>query len=230
MKPIHGALALALALAPASAFAQKPANDWVVVPGSRVGPITAGTTRSGLSALFPKDALEDDELELEEGILQPATFVNRRTPSETLAIVWSGKGLQSSPREIFLCRGRRRGACRWQLEDGISVGTRLLDLEGRNGKPFTVFGFGWDYGGNVLSWDGGKLESLDCGGRVVLTLDGERDRRGELVGSLTAEDVRSISGYKSISSADAVMRKLNPAVVDVLFQFPARDARPCKAN
>lgn len=219
--------AILLALAPAPMFAQKPANAWLVVPGSRVGPVTAGTTRSDLNAFFPKNAIENDEMELDEGMVQPATFVNRRTPSEALAIVWAGKGPQSPPLEIFLCRGHRGGACRWQVEGGIGVGTRLLDLEERNGKPFTIFGFGWDYGGNVLSWNGGKLERLDCGGRVVLTLDGERNGRGELT-TLTAEEARSISGYKSISSADAVMRKLDPRVVDLLYQFPPRGGKPCK--
>ena len=186
--------------------------------------------RSDLDRFFPKEAIEDDELELDEGMLQPATFVNRKTPSEALAIVWAGRGPQSHPSEIFLCRGHRREACRWRVEGGIGTGTRLVELEAMNGKPFTVFGFGWDYGGNALSWDGGKLEKLDCGGRVVLTLDGERNRRGELLGGLTPEEVRSISGYKSVSSAEPAMRKLNPAVVDLLYQFPPWGGKTCKAN
>ena len=39
----------------------------------------------------------------------------------------------------------------------IAVGKHLADLEVMNGGPFTVKGFGWTYGGNIISWDGGKL-------------------------------------------------------------------------
>src|SRR6266700_7288576 len=114
-------------------FAPQSNNDWTLVPGVRAGPITAGTMRDDLARLFPTGAVEDDEIELDEGMLQPATFVYRRDSSETLAISWNGKGPQAHPKQIFVCHGLRRGPCRWQISGGIRIGTRLTELEAMNG-------------------------------------------------------------------------------------------------
>lgn len=208
-------------------FAPQPANDWALVPGVRVGPITAGTVREDLNRWFPPDAVEDDEIELDEGMLQPATFVYRKDPSQTLAISWNGKGPQAHPKQIFVCHGLRRGTCRWQTGSGIRMGTHLSELESWNGKPFTISGFGYNYGGNVLSWDGGKLEKLDCGGRLVLTLDGERTG-GRYAVTMTSEETHAVRGDRPIASSTPAMQKLNPRVVGILFQFPEPNGKRCE--
>ncbi len=81
---------------------------------------------------------------------------------------------------------------------GIHVGTRLSELETMNGKSFMVASFGWDYGGNVTSWENGKLAKLDCNGKLVLTLDGERVRIGEYTVKLTPEEMAVIPGGHDI--------------------------------
>jgi hypothetical protein len=213
-----------------SMWGQSPpaANDWVIVPGVRVGPITATSVPEDLRRLFPADTVEDDEIELDEGMLQPATLVFKKTPSEALAISWNGKGPQAHPKQIYICFGRRRGPCRWQSSGGIKVGTRLSELTAMNGKPFTVSGFGWNYGGNVLSWEGGALAKLDCNGRLVVTLDGERVRAGEYAVKLTAEEVRSFSGDRPIPTSNAALEKLDPRVVDLLYQFAGPESKKCE--
>jgi hypothetical protein len=188
------------------------ADDWTLAP-ARVGPITAMTTREDLPKYFSD--VRDDDIELDEGMTQKATLVFRNDPSKTLAISWTA---DRHPKQVFVCWGRRRGACQWSLANGIKVGTKLDELETRNGGPLTISGFGYNYGGNVLSWKGGKLASLDCGGRVVLTLDGERDR-GDLRVELSSEERHSISGDRPIVSTVPAMRKVNPSVVGILVQF-----------
>jgi len=202
-------------------------NDWTIVPGSRVGPITASTVREDLTRLFPRDAVADDEIELDEGMLQPATFVFRGDPSRTLAISWDGKGPQAHPKQVFVCHGLRRGACVWQVSGGIRMGIRLNELEALNGGPFTISGFGFNYGGNVRSWDGGKLAALDCGARVVLTLDGEHSGAGRYTVAMTSEETHAVRGDRPIGSSTPAMRKLNPRVVGILVQFPGPDTKKC---
>jgi hypothetical protein len=199
------------------------AQDWTVVPGERVGPITRRTVRSDLVRWFPADAIEDDQIELDEGMLQTATLVYKRDPSQTLAISWTGAG---TPKQIFLCWGLRRGTCRWQAANGIRFGTRLSELETLNGGPFTIAGFGYNYGGNVLSWDGGKLARSDCNGRLVLTLDGER-AGGRYTVAMTNEELRSIRGDRPIPSSTAAFRKLNPRVVGMLMVFSGSETKKC---
>jgi hypothetical protein len=197
-------------------------NDWRIVPGERVGPVTAATTRADLPRLFPGAPAKDDEIELAEGVLEPATQI------ADLAIIWSAKDPGAHPARLFICRGGKRASCQWQTADGITLGVRLDRLEQLNGRPFSIAGFGFDYGGNVLSWNGGKLARLDCGPRLILTLDGDRGRDGRLTVDLTSEERHSITGDKTVASDTPAMRKVNPAVTELVFQFA--DTQPCASR
>jgi hypothetical protein len=215
----RGAGWLAVLLATA-AFGQ----DFTIVPGERVGPITGRSVRADLARWFPADAIEDDQIELDEGMLQNATLIYRKDPSQTLAISWTAAG---TPRQIFVCWGQRRGACRWQAANGIRFGTRLAELETLNGGRFTIAGFGYNYGGNVLSWNGGKLARAECNGRLVLTLDGERSG-GRYTVAITNEELRSIRGDRPISSSTPAFHKLNPRVVGMLMVFSSPGSGKCE--
>jgi hypothetical protein len=204
-----------------SALAQT-SNDWRIVPGKRIGPLTAAATRADLPRLFPGAPAKDDEIELAEGVLEPATQI------ADLAIIWSSKDTSAHPARIFICRGGRRASCQWQTADGITLGVRLDRLEQLNGRPFSIAGFGFDYGGNVLSWNGGKLARLGCGPRLILTLDGDRGRDGRLTIELTSEERHSITGDKTVASDLPAMRKVNPAVTEMVFQFA--DIQPCASR
>ena len=197
-------------------------NDWRIVPGERVGPVTATVTRADLPRLFPGAPAKDDEIELAEGVLEPATQV------ADLAIIWSGKSADAHPSRIFICRGRRRSSCQWRTADGITLGVRLDRLEQLNGRHFSISGFGFDYGGNVLSWNGGKLARLDCGPRLILTLDGDRSRDGRLIVGLTPDERHSITGDKEVASDTPAIRKVNPSVTEMVFQFAG--AQPCNSR
>jgi len=205
-------------------------NDWLIVPGVRVGPVTASTVRGDLQRLFPKDTVSDQELELDEGMVFPATMVARGTPSESLAIVWTDKSAGAHPKQVFVCRGRRRGVCKYHAPvpgGDIAAGTRLSELEALNGKSFTIQGFGFGYGGSVLSWDDGKLQQVDCNSTLSLAIDGERDRDGDLTMDLSEAERGTFSGSRPVSSTTAALRKLNPAVTEILFRFPGAGAKPC---
>lgn len=55
----------------------------------------------------------------------------------------------------------REPGTRWRLDNGIVMGMRLSELARLNGKPIRFSGMGWDYGGTVTDWNGGKLASRD---------------------------------------------------------------------
>jgi hypothetical protein len=225
-----GFVALFLGLTALVTGQSVPVNDWLVVPGVRVGPITATTVRADMKRLFPQSTVAEDELELDEGMVFPATMVARETQTESLAIVWTGKAADAHPKQVFMCRGRRRVACNWHavgVGGDIAPGVKLLDLETMNGKPFTIHGFGWGYGGNVESWDGGRMEKLDCHRSLSIALDGERGRDGEFTTQLTDDEKISFSGNRSVSTTTPALRKLNPAVTEILFIFPAGDLKAC---
>ena len=45
----------------------------------------------------------------------------------------------------------------WVRGDGVRVGLDLAGLAALNGRSFVMSGFGWDYGGTVLDWNGGAI-------------------------------------------------------------------------
>lgn len=59
----------------------------------------------------------------------------------------------------------------WHSAEGIKIGSGLKDLLQVNGKKISFYGFGWDYGGTVDSYNGGKLERSRIAYR--LNLNGE---------------------------------------------------------
>ncbi len=205
-------------------------NNRVIVPGVRVGPVTATTVKADLPRLFPHTTIEEQELELDEGMVFPATLIARATPGQSLAIVWTGKGADAHPKQVYVCRGRRRGPCEYHVPvpgGDIAVGTRFSELEKLNGKTFTIQGFGWGYGGTVLSWDGGKMEKADCGSSLSLAIDGERDRDGDLKGDLTEAERGTFTGNRPVSSDTPALEKLNPSVTEILVRFGEGTAKPC---
>ena len=46
----------------------------------------------------------------------------------------------------------------WTRADGVHLGLDSTGLETLNGGPFAFYGFGWDYGGTISDWRGGKLD------------------------------------------------------------------------
>jgi hypothetical protein len=60
------------------------------------------------------------------------------------------------------------GAVAWTGPEGIHVGSTLDYIEKVNGKPFTISGFGWDYGGYAADFKGGRLERLSGGCSISL--------------------------------------------------------------
>lgn len=57
---------------------------------------------------------------------------------------------------------------------GLKIGTSLNELLKMNGKPIAFLGFGWDYGGGILSLNHGVLENS----RIHFNLDISEDPTG----------------------------------------------------
>lgn len=152
-------LVLLLLILPWPALAKE---NTLVVPGQSVGPITAKTTRADLVKAFGAANVKDARIHLGEGETTPGVIVYPKDPKRRLEITWV------KSRRVGDIRFSGRSSV-WHTADGITLGTTLAQLQKLNGVPFKFTGFGWDYGGTVLSWEKGKLEtSLKD---VWLTLD-----------------------------------------------------------
>ena len=68
-------------------------------------------------------------------------------------------------------------------ESGIYLGMPMDELREWNGKPFDFSGFGWDFGGGVLS-DDGKLGTIDFSVFLIMGEDATAEEYDALVGDM----------------------------------------------
>lgn len=181
-------LLLALVVAVTGADALDP-SDNLVIPGTRVGLITPGMTADVLELAYGKANVIRAEIPGAEGETMPGARLFAETDRE-LEILWDPRA-EAEPRVFDI---RIIGSA-WRFENGLKPGLGLEAVEAINGKPFTVLGFGWDYGG-YANFEGGALE-----GKVSLRFDpGDGDIPDALVGE------------QSLPSTDLRLRALGPRV------------------
>lgn len=180
--------------------AEEPAApDFSIEPGIRVGGIYAGSTEADVKALYGEGQVQFRSVYIGEGESQPGIAVFPNTPDE-LEIVWDIAAATGKPEFI---RISKEGAA-WRTMQGVSIGASLEELEKINGGPFSIYGFGWDYGGLVTDWQGGNLNP-----HLIVAM---APTRPELVGP-------EVSGDQAFSSADPNIRALQLRVSSMVITF-----------
>lgn len=96
-------------------------------------------------------------------------------------------------------------AGKWHSELGLQVGQNLEKVLALNEKPFTISGFGWDYGGHIVSWEGGKLDAKNQTGRFS---DFGRNK-------ISDAEYQSISGDTEFNVSLGAIKKLNPVLTEL---------------
>ncbi len=191
------------------------AHDWTIVPGVRVGPITASSTEGDLRKAFGSVAVVNKDVEIGEGVTEPGTVIDEKHPGRALAILWKDAS-KRKPATVIVCYLLEEGDCAWKTDSGIGMKTTLKELEARNGRPFILAGFGWDYAGTVSSWEGGTLTPLLKGpGRLTLRLTPTNAQNAKL----TPKEFEAVGGEQLMSSRHPVMQKVNPQVYSIQFEF-----------
>ncbi len=164
-----------LAMTACDQTAPKAEHDYVIVPGERVGPITAKTTHLDLNAIFGAENVDTIQVYVGEGMYEPGSVVFSDDSKKQLQIIWKVGAKRELPSRIQVLGSD------WQTAEGVGLGTSLAGLNHLNGKPFSQTGYGWDYGGTVLSWNGGALAHFQNDkGRILLRLDSENPQPQEL--------------------------------------------------
>lgn len=161
----------------------------LIVPGKSFGPITRATTRAQLNKLFGPANVKDGTIYLIEGETTPGTIVFAKDPNRKMEITWTKK------KRIGTVRLNGESSV-YKTAEGVTLGTTMQQLEQINGKPFKFSGLGWDYGGFIQSWDGGKLDK---------SLKNAWPRLSAVYGSPepSEADMNAISGDKTVWSHQA---------------------------
>ena len=194
-------------------------DRWLVVPGKRVGPLTAQTRRADLVRIFGaknvKDAMRSAGGDSEP---EPATTIFPGKPDAELTIFWVRK-IESQKRVtsdqtidvVDLCPAAH--TCKWHLASGLSLGSSLRQLEAWNGGAFVLTGFGWDYSGTVVDWKKGKLDPLlrTCR-RLMTRVDWQETDKATAAEKI---DYNAVTGDRDILSSEPAMQRLNPRIYQI---------------
>lgn len=178
---------------------------WEIGP-TTTGPLSSRSSAAILRRHYGAPNVEPTRIELGEGETAPGTVLYPGDSLRRLEIIWRDTVAQQGPVRIIL-RGHES---RWQVGRGISLGTSLQDLERLNGRPFTLAGFGWDYAGVIISWNGGSLENALAG--IKLYLD---------PGAAQYESApySQVIGDREYASSLPAMQQLNPRVAQIFVDF-----------
>src|SRR4051795_11259060 len=119
--------------------------DWLIIPGRRAGALDRSSDETQLIKAYGGGAGQPIRVELGEGETAPGTVLFATASLRRMEVLWHDTVARARPARLVL-RGRQS---QWHLPADVSLGTRLRELERRNGRAFTLAGFGWDYGGAI---------------------------------------------------------------------------------
>jgi hypothetical protein len=157
---------------------------------------------------YGADNVRQESIQLGEGETAPGTVLFPDDSTRRVEILWHDPAKRRFPSYAFL-QGEKS---LWQLPHVVTLGTTLHELEESNGRPVTLAGFGWDYSGVVLSWNGGALDST-LGAYAKLYLMPAPSQNGD---SLYGQAM----GDRPFSSSSHPMRVINPKVYRIQVEFP----------
>lgn len=181
---------------------------WLLAPPGDSAAVGPTTTERDLARRFGAAAVRADSIHLGEGEYVQGTALFPDDTARRLEITWQETTTRDRPDVVRAVGGA------WVAHPGVRRGMPLEEVERLNGRPFTMTGFGWDYGGTVVSWSGGRLDSLPPGvTRLLVRFDKPRDAR------MTDAESRRVSGDRAIPSSDPVMRRIRPRVGDIEVRF-----------
>jgi hypothetical protein len=192
-------LALLLAASAAVAAPKKPEQ---IIACS--GPFAKGVTHARLVKAFGKRNVAIERVGIGEGEMQTASVIFPHDKTRRIEILWIDEKRRRNPSEI-----RTGIESTWRTGQGIRRGMSLGEVEALNGRPFELWGFGFDYGGTSLDWKGGALDKQAGGCTLTLRF---MMREG-------ADNAEVYIGEQSLMSDSEAMRKADPEVDAVMLRF-----------
>ena len=204
MRKLSWAAALVLILCLAAS-----AQENVLSCGA-TGAVRGSDTEATLKSRFGA-RIQQVEVDMGEGTTEPGTVLRDERGVPELYFTWKDSE-RKHPATIRSAEGAK-----WQMENGIRIGTDLRAVARLNGGPFTLSGWGWDYAGTVVSWNSGKVKRLDgahCHFFARFALP-----RAAAPTEEQQQLINQTSGEGEFSSSNPAMAKLNPRVYEIFLVF-----------
>ncbi|MGH7500545.1 MAG: hypothetical protein ACREL7_02195 [Longimicrobiales bacterium] len=182
--------------------------DRRIVPGERIGPVSAQSSEAALVAELGASAVVSREIQIGEGFCTAGTVVFPETP-DAIEVTWTDRS-HVRPASASIQEPRSRFA----TESGVRIGTTLEQLAGLNGGPISFTGFGWDYGGTAHWEEPGSRDPVTPGSTAVTAPGSTESPRPGLDLRLAPDSV-----------ADARVRD-DPRYTEILGEQPISSDHP----
>ena len=173
------------------------------------GPFAIDSSEARLIETYGADNVVTGTVPGPEGTEMLATTVFPDNPRKTLQFVWWNEEALSDPSYIEL-------PAKLAAPGGVHIGQSLAEVEALNGQPFTLLGFGWDYGGSA-GFETGALSDLP--GDCLLSVRFEYGESPEGLDTLPA------MGDKELSSDDPLLAQMQVRLYAVSIGYPHPDFR-----
>jgi hypothetical protein len=154
---------------------------------------------------FGKENLvKDSTIAGPEGTTINVSVLFPKTPNEVI-LYWKEKHEFTKLDAVVIHCDSAGYLGKWHSKLGLQAGQNLEKVIELNQKPFTISGFGWDYGGHIVSWEGGKLDNKQVTGRFA---DFGKNK-------ITDSEYQSISGDTEFNVSLGAIKKLNPVLKEL---------------
>lgn len=195
---------------PAPAAASIGKNfEYVLRPGIGAGPIRMDFDRKKLDSALGKNNVVTADLDMGEGQRVKGVKIFPGTTAEA-EIFWHKR---ESQRYIALIRISKAGSP-WKFRDGLKIGSTMEEVRLMNAGDFNIFGFGWDYGGQVASFNKGNLDRPYQIRKMTAIYFQPTHWK-----DLSEADRKSISGDQWKSTSLPAMKKAQPVVSKMILYF-----------
>ena len=174
------------------------------------GPFGREATIASLSGVFGSGNVVKQLINGPEASTLEVTLVFPNNPDRRLVVLWNDDAARARPSAVIIEDGSA-----WIGPGGIRLGSTLAEVEAINGAPFTILGFGWDYGGSA-GFQKGALSEVPGGCTLSLTF-----QIGE--GAVGAE-FDAIMGDTEFRSDNPLMQKAEPVVTQITIGYPEQAA------
>lgn len=191
-----------------TAPAASPANE-SALDMTCGGPFKAGMTRADLVALFGGANVTDDVEAGPEGMEIPVSVLFAGDARRRAVVRWFDGPAATRPMSGVYADALDPA---WKTPGGLKQGADLAAVEAANGRPFTISGFGWDYGGGVIDWKGG---ALDAGAPACIVQ--VKFQHGQ---DVPEDALTSVSGDAGFASDLPAMRAVGALASEIALGFP----------
>lgn len=181
------------------------------------GPFARDASEASLKEAFGAENVEYKTVAGAEGMEAQATVIYPNDPARSVTVFWWDEAARAKPASIQVQADFAadpdgadlwKTAILWQSPQGIRIGSTAEEIEKLNGKPFDISGFGWDYGGFAVGWNGGALEPAEGGCNLTVRFNPS-----------VAETPDGAMGDTQLKSDSPEMRAAKPRVTEFTIGY-----------